>query len=124
MGQAVFVVDDEKSIANVVSFVLREAGFEVETFYDASSALRRASDCLPDILVSDVVMPDMDGVGLAKALRELNPNCKVILMSGNPGWKSSGILQSDEFDGFDGFMLLPKPFPLDQLLTLVKCDGS
>jgi DNA-binding NtrC family response regulator len=101
----VFVVDDEKQIADVVSFALAEAEFDIETFYDARSALLRARDRLPDILVSDVVMPEMNGVALAHAMRLLNPTCKVILMSGNPDWKSHGTLQSG---GVDGFTLLPK----------------
>jgi DNA-binding response OmpR family regulator len=114
-NQKLFVVDDEESIADLLSHYLRESQFDVETFYDAPSALLRARAFPPDILVSDVVMPGMDGIALAKAMRALNPNCKVILMSGNPGWRTRG-------DGLDGFTLLPKPFPLSQLLSLIKPD--
>jgi two-component system OmpR family response regulator len=115
--QRVFVVDDEEEIADVLSSVLREADFEVETFYGARPAMRRAHECPPDILVTDIVMPDMDGIMLAEAVLKQNPNCRVILMSGNPEWKSLGSFHDDI-----GFALLKKPFPFSQLLQLVKPD--
>jgi DNA-binding NtrC family response regulator len=115
--QKVFVVDDEEQIAEVLSIGLREAEFDVETFYDARSALLRASACLPDILVSDITMPEMDGIALAEALREQNPNCKIVLISGNPEWKTREDWRSDRLDGF---VLLPKPFAFSQLLSLIN----
>ena len=119
--QKVFVVDDEKQIADAISFVLRETGFDVETFYDPRSVLQRASDCMPDVLVSDIGMPEMDGITLARVLRRKIPNCKVILMSGNPYWKARGESQSGELDGFP---LLLKPFPFRKLLELIKSELS
>jgi DNA-binding NtrC family response regulator len=119
--QKVFVVDDEEQIAEVLSIGLREAEFDVETFYDARSALLRARDCPPNTLVSDICMPEMDGIALADALREYNPNCKVILISGNPRWKSREDWRGDELNDF---VLLPKPFKISQLLSLIKSDES
>lgn len=117
----VLVVDNKKRMADVLSFVLREAEFEVETFYDARSALQRASGCPPDVLVSDINMPEMDGISLGEALREQNPNCRVILISGSPYWKSPRESQVDELNGF---VLLPKPFSPSQFLHLVKSEQS
>ena len=117
LRQKVFVVDDDKQIADVLSFVLREAGFHVETFYDPRSALMRAGDCLPDVLVSDIDMPGMDGITLAKALRTQTPDCEVILISGNPNLQARGTLQGG---GLDGFVLLRKPFSPSQLVRLIN----
>jgi len=113
----VFVVDDEKLIADGITTALRGAEFAVETFYDARPALLRLKDCLPDILVSDIVMPEIDGIMLALAVREQNPSCKVVLMSGNPDWKNQG-----HFHERDGFEILMKPFSLSQLVRLVKFE--
>jgi DNA-binding NtrC family response regulator len=99
-----------------LSVFLREAQIDVEAFQDARSALLRANDCLPDVLVSDVSMPEMDGVALADALLERNPSCKVILISGNPEWKTR------RHAGGDGFVLLTKPFPLNKLLSLIESE--
>ena len=112
MRRKVFVVDDEKQIAEALGIVLREAGFDVESFYDGPSALLISSQRPPDILISDIQMPRMDGITLAKALREQSPNCKVILMSGNPVW----MARAQE----DGFVLFPKPFSARELLRFIK----
>jgi DNA-binding response OmpR family regulator len=121
VSRKLFFVDDERQIADVLSLALGEAAFDVETFYDARSALRRARDCLPDILVSDVVMPEMDGITLARSVRILNPNCKVILISGNPFWAGHDHLRDE---GFDDFALLLKPFSFSHLLRLIKSQQS
>jgi CheY-like chemotaxis protein len=117
----IFVVDDEKQIADGLSFALRERGFKVETFYNPCAALRRASVCPPDILVSDITMPQIDGIALATALRRQSPDSKVILISGNPEWKTRGNLRNGTLDGFT---LLSKPFSLSQLLRLIETEES
>jgi DNA-binding response OmpR family regulator len=108
----VFVVDDEGQIADLLSLFLRDAGFDVDTFQDGHSCLIKAQDSQPDVVVTDVSMPGMDGIALAKILRTQCPNCKVILISGNPEWKTRP-------QALDGFVLLPKPFVLSQLLRLI-----
>jgi CheY-like chemotaxis protein len=117
----ILVVDNKKRMADVLSFVLREAEYEVETFYDARSALLRASDSPPDVLVSDISLPEMDGIALAGALLEQNPDCKVILISGSPYWKSR---REPQGEGVDGFVLLPKPFSPNELLSLITSKQS
>lgn len=112
----VFVVDDEVQIADLLSLNLRAVSSDIETFYDARSALQRASSCLPDVLVSDITMPGMDGITLAETLRKQNPNCKVILISGSPNWKTHGNLQSGKLGDFT---LLLKPFSIKHLLCLI-----
>ena len=118
----IFVVDDEKQIADLLGELLRKRDYDVETFYDANSVLTRARDCRPDILVTDIAMPGMDGIALAEALRKQSRKCKVILISGNPDWKQ-GESHGDAARGFD---LLLKPFKISQLLDLVasKQDSS
>ena len=119
MKPKIFVVDDEKWIAQILSDFLREAHFDVETFYDSSSALLRASDCTPNVLLSDITMPEMDGIELAEALLKKCPDCKVILMSGNPGWRTH---KHPEHGNWQRFTLLHKPFRLSQLLTLINSE--
>jgi DNA-binding NtrC family response regulator len=115
----IFVVDDERQIADVVSLVLRKAQYDVETFYDAHSAMLRASDHPPDILITDVAMPEIDGITLAYSVRGLNPNCKIILISGNPHWKTDGKLQVAIRDGFT---VLQKPFSPRRILRLIQSE--
>lgn len=82
-GKCVFVVDDEPDLADMLSLILQHAGFIVHTFYDGLSAFEQAQQEPPDIVLSDVVMPRMDGITLASKLREHFPQCGVLLASGN-----------------------------------------
>ena len=79
----IMVVDDNHVIADTLQAVLRTAGFEVEVFYEASSALQHAHACPPQVLLSDIMMPGIDGLALADLLSAQHPRCQVILMSGN-----------------------------------------
>jgi CheY-like chemotaxis protein len=96
----VFVVDDEVSIADTLTLILRRAGFTVRTFYDGLAAFEHTQRERPDIVVSDVVMPRMDGFTLAARLREQLPHCQILLMSGNAysadqlsEWRENGRLK-------------------------------
>lgn len=65
LGKRVFVVDDEVSIADTLSVILRGAGFTVHTFYDGLAAFEYAQQEHPHIVVSDIMMPEMNGITLA-----------------------------------------------------------
>jgi len=73
LGIRVLVVDDEPDMRNVVTFSLEQAGAEVMTFASAPKALEALAQFQPDILVSDIGMPDMDGYTLIKQIRALSP---------------------------------------------------
>jgi len=79
----VFVVDDEATIADTLGLILQRAGFMVSIFYDGQAALEHAQQEHPDIVLSDIVMPKMDGFTLVARLREQLPHCRVLLISGN-----------------------------------------
>ena len=64
-SSAVFVVDDERLIADTTAMILRINGYEAIAFYDAESALKQLDSNKPDIVISDVIMPGMNGVDLA-----------------------------------------------------------
>ena len=78
----VFVVDDDAQIAEICTLVLREAGFEVETFHDGMAALQRAMEYEPDVVLTDFSMPKMDGITLATCLEKHYPACRVVIISG------------------------------------------
>lgn len=104
-GKLVYVVDDEVCIADSLSLILSHAGFVVHTFYDAPTAFEHAQAEKPDIVLSDVMMPKMDGFTLATKVREQNPHCIVLLISGNAC--TPGLLS--EWPGGTAWEILPKP---------------
>ena len=81
--QTIFVVDDESLIAQTVGMILRNAGYEARSFNEPGAALHAATGELPDLLVTDMVMPVMDGIELATRMQELRPCCKVLVISGH-----------------------------------------
>jgi CheY-like chemotaxis protein len=77
-----FVVDDECSLADLLSLILRNAGFEVETFYDGQQAFDRlASGNVPHLVVTDIMMPVLNGITLTKQVLKQWPSCKILFLS-------------------------------------------
>lgn len=82
MAGRIFVVDDERCIADTLEVILRKAGYEVSAFYNAQTALAQAAFRSPDLVITDIMMPGMNGVEMAVLLKERNPTCKILLFSG------------------------------------------
>jgi DNA-binding NtrC family response regulator len=78
----VFVVDDESTIRETLAAILYNAGYEATPFADGDMALSAAAEESPDLLITEVIMPDMNGVDLAIHFENLYPKCKILLLSG------------------------------------------
>jgi DNA-binding NtrC family response regulator len=113
----VLVVDDEHLVADTVSEILNRNGFEAVGAYSGEAALDVALTLEPDILLTDVLMPGMNGVQLAVELIKMHPALNVILFSGQTGINS--IVQ-DAHDAGVSFKLLPKPLHPQELLQHLR----
>ena len=113
----VLVVEDEPRVRQLVAKVLRRKGFVVLEAEDAESALRLFGDQAADIslLLTDVVMPGMNGQELADSLSSAHPGLKVIFMSG-----FSETELSDRGIGGVGAAYITKPFTSDVLTMIVE----
>jgi DNA-binding response OmpR family regulator len=78
----VLIADDEVTIADTLAVILGRAGFRTMVAYDGTSALRMCQVTPPDLLISDVMMPGLNGVELALAIQQTIPRCKILLFSG------------------------------------------
>lgn len=83
MSYKILVVDDEARIADTLVLVLQHNGYQTSVAYEGTSALARCAEFHPDLLLTDVVMPGMDGIELSQRVTEKVPECKVLLFSGN-----------------------------------------
>ena len=112
----VLLVEDEVEVRQFAVRALKRQGYQVLEAADGVEALEimAANEGTVDIVVSDVVMPEMDGPTLFKELRRRNPAIKVIFVSGYPNEAFRESL------GTDDFAFLPKPFSLPQLAQKVK----
>jgi CheY-like chemotaxis protein len=115
----ILVVDDEKRIADTLSEILEMSGFRVATAYDGWDALEVAARFHPDYLLSDVLMPRMNGVDLAIAMRKMYPDAKILLFSGQAG--ISEILLAGHRQGFE-FELIAKPIHPLKLIERLKAQ--
>ncbi|WP_158789238.1 response regulator [Granulicella sp. L46] len=114
----IFVVDDETVIAQTLTIILNQAGFEAHAFDHAEKALAARTQIAPDLLISDVMMPEMTGIELAIRFRKAQPDCKILLFSGHAA--TTDLLQKAHEQGHD-FDLLSKPVhPADLLARLRK----
>ncbi len=112
----ILVVDDEIIIADTIVQILNRNGFIAEAAYGGKQAIEIARRHCPDMVLSDVLMPNVDGVEAAIAIRELCPDTRIILFSGQAA--TVEILARARSRGHD-FELLPKPIhPRDLLRHL------
>lgn len=113
----ILAVDDSASMRQMVSFTLKSAGFEVTEASDGVEALRVAQSQVFDVVISDVNMPNMDGLSLAKELRALSSyRFTPILMLTTES--SNEKKQAGRAAGATGWIV--KPFNPDQLLATVN----
>lgn len=79
----ILVVDDERVIADTLTAILCLQGYRAQAVYSAAGAMSAADDLHPHTLISDVLMPGMNGIELAAYFAEHYPECLVVLMSGD-----------------------------------------
>ena len=116
----VLLVEDEEVVRNFAARALKRQGYKVleaASGVEALEVMEKHKGKI-DIVVSDVVMPEMDGPTLLKELRKTNPDLKIIFVSGYPNDAFKAAL------GDENFAFLPKPFSLPQLAAKVKEELS
>lgn len=110
----VYIVDDEKDILELVSEYLTQKGYSVKTFENGESFLKEFEKSEPDIVILDIMLPDIDGYEICKRIRK-NSEVPIIMLSakGEELDKVLGLeLGSDDY--------IPKPFSLSELEARIK----
>ena len=115
--QRIFVVDDESSIARTLAMILDREGFEAHAFEDPRKALAACQEMAPDLLVTDVAMPELSGIELAIQVRAMLPQCKILLFSGLASTRD--LLKEARAAGHD-FELVAKPIHPKDLLAKLR----
>lgn len=117
----VLVADDEWVIADTLTIILNQSGFQATAVYSGEAAVETAKTLRPDMLVSDVVMPGISGIEAATQIRVLLPACKILLFSGQAATVS--LLEKAQCS--HRFEILSKPVhPKDLLARLRLWDRS
>jgi CheY-like chemotaxis protein len=118
--QRVLVVDDEALIADTIVMILNRNGFRAEAVYSGTQAIEAARRIAPELILSDVLMPQVDGVAAAIAIREFLPDTRIVLFSGQAA--TVEILARARAQGHD-FELLPKPIHPTVLIERLRASS-
>jgi len=113
----VLVVDDERVIADTLSMILNQSGFDARAVYSGERALELATTFAPDMLISDVIMADLNGIDAAIQIRALLPRIKILLFSGQAA--TADLLEKARARGYE-FEILAKPVHPQDLLTKLR----
>ncbi len=114
-GERVWIVDDDGSIRWVLERALSQAGYGTESFHCADDLLERIEYETPDAVISDIRMPDRDGLELLSILSDRHPDVPVIIMTAHSDLDSA--VSSYQAGAFE---YLPKPFDVDEALATVS----
>ena len=113
----VLVVDDERVIADTLAIILNQHGFDASAVYTGTGAVEQARVLHPDLIISDVIMPDMNGIEAAINIRRFLPECKILLFSGQAA--TADLLESARAKGHE-FEILAKPVHPQDLLAKLR----
>ena len=117
MAAKILVVDDDESLRELLRMHLAAAGYEVSTAPDAIAAGYQVLKNPPDLILSDISMPHMDGYEAARRLRAEPWGKKVVLIA-LTGWGRQGDIDAARNAGFDGHLL--KPVGAEALIDLIS----
>lgn len=115
-NKMILVVDDERSVADTLAAILETAGYSSVAVYSGEQALQVLQSVCPALILTDVVMPGMDGVEFAVQARARCPAALILLISGNAA--TLKIVETARRSGH-AFELLAKPVPPRELLAKV-----
>ncbi|MFN3781909.1 MAG: response regulator, partial [Candidatus Kapaibacteriota bacterium] len=116
----ILVIDDEQIILDSIKRILKkEEAYEVETSLSAQEALQKLPIFLPNIILTDLMMPEIDGLELLKKVKEINDKIFVIMITGYATINTA--LQAMQLGAFD---YIAKPFTRDELRKVIERAAS
>jgi len=113
----VLVVDDEPTITETLVEILNGEGFDAMAASTGEAGLSSLQSFMPDVIISDVVMPGMNGVEFGIRVRSLFPKCRIILFSGQT---ATVDLLSDARKHGHEFEIVPKPIKPQNLIAMIR----
>jgi len=113
----ILIVDDERDMREMLNELFELEGYETYTAADGREGLRIYKEIEPDLVITDIRMPVMDGIDLVKRLRSINKNVKIVYIT---GWESAQSKHKREVIKDTDYKYLKKPFDLDEIIFIVK----
>jgi YesN/AraC family two-component response regulator len=114
----ILIIDDESAIAIMLKKMVEKAGHEAKTAINGNEGLQLFDTYNPDLLITDIVMPEKEGLELIIELRRKNPNLKIIAISGGGRFQYEGYLNSAKHLGAN--KVFQKPLDLKELMSSIS----
>lgn len=117
-SRRVLVIDDDQAVRYTLETVLTAAGYEVMPAENGLCGMRLYRQAKPDLVITDIVMPDQEGLETIMEIRKVDPDAKIIAISGGGRYGGGHFLELATALGASA--ALAKPFDLDLLLSTVE----
>jgi CheY-like chemotaxis protein len=114
---SVLVIDDDAAARRLFTEVLAREGHSVHASADGQLGLQQFKKARPDVVVTDLIMPNREGIETIRAMRAFDPSVPIIAMSGNAGAKFMNFLKVAKLSG--AALTLEKPFTPEKLVAAV-----
>ena len=118
MGGKVLIIDDDAALLRLMSMAFQAAGFQTVSADNGRAGIRMAGSYKPDLVVTDIVMPDVEGIGAIRAIKQGARLPKVIAISGAGRSRGADYLSWARHLGADE--VLAKPFRMSELMKISK----
>lgn len=115
MGARILVVDDEEIVIKSCLRILGGGDYEVETARGGREALRKVETSSYDVMILDIMMPDMGGLEVLRRTKEIHPDLYVIMVTGLP--QNATVVEAKKLGACD---YIAKPFEPDELKLIVR----
>lgn len=119
MSSRILVVDDDRSTADASRVILEARGYTVACAYSGAEAIAEAREFCPNLLLSDVMMPGLNGFETAIYVKELCPECRLLFLSGQTRAQVAPMARSLRSRGYE-FKLVTKPTHPLRLLSRIR----
>ena len=124
----ILIIDDEADVRDALELVLTRAGFDVHAVGNGNEAIEACNDRPPDIVITDMIMPKLDGAQLIRKIKSEHPSTRVIAISGGGNFgvssyepnaiKTDAFLAAARAAGAD--KVLTKPFESEEIVAAVQ----
>jgi DNA-binding response OmpR family regulator len=114
----ILIIDDEPHILLMVKKMLERAGYEVDLASNGSEGLRMFESIQPDLVITDIIMPEKEGLETIREMRRQSNDLQIIAMSGGGKISADNYLETAKI--FGAARLIEKPFSQNLLLTYVE----
>jgi two-component system chemotaxis response regulator CheY len=114
----ILIIDDNDDLRDTLVVLLEDQGYSVVAASDGASGVRAFELERPDLVLTDVIMPDSDGIEAIRRIRAIDPKSRIVAMSGGSMAGNDYQLRMAKESG--AIEALSKPFEVDELVTVVE----